>query len=574
VIGRIVSHYKILENIGEGGMGVVYEAEDLKLGRRVAIKFLSQNTGSDPLALSRFQREARSASGLNHSNICTIYEIDEFEGQPFIVMELLRGGTLTRYIDDKPLPEARLLELGIQIAEALEAAHAAGIVHRDIKPANIFVTERGQIKVLDFGLAKLASLRVRHATATTLAAGSDRSSTGTGSGIMVGTVAYMSPEQARGDEVDQRSDIFSFGSVLYEMATGKQAFTGSTSAVVFASILHKDPPTPIILNRELGPKWELLLMRALEKDRDLRYQTISDFKADLQRLKRDSSGRSAIDTAKLTAVEIAAAASKPIPRLPVALAVAGLLLILAVAGYFGFMHSGTIGTVAVLPFSSDSEEEGTALVRDLLARELVDHLSNVKGLTTMAGSQTSHFKAKDQDPKKAGRELNVPGVVTAEVSVVRESAFVIHVEVMNVDTGALIMGQTYEGLLDADEIDGKVQEITHDIADKLHLTVSAQQTRGSANFVQLTGKILGTVYDAQGKGVPGVEVRLENESRHFVRTALTSDDGSYELMLIPPGDGYRIKASMGNVVSDVKMLPRLHLNEEKRVLPPLTLVSR
>lgn len=569
--GRTISHYKILHSIGEGGMGVVYEAEDLKLGRHAAIKFLSQKAGEDPLALSRFQREARAASGLNHPYICTIYEIDEFEGQPFIVMELLRGSTLSRHIDGKPLPEARLLELGIEIAEALEAAHTAGIIHRDIKPANIFVTERGQVKVLDFGLAKLASLRVRHATATTLAAGSDGSSTGTG--IVVGTVAYMSPEQARGEEVDQRSDIFSFGSVLYEMATGKQAFGGTTSAVVFASILHKDPPTPIILNRELGPKWELLLMRALEKDRDLRYQTISDFKADLQRLKRDSSGHAAIATAKLTAVEIASARSKPVPRAMLGVAAVVLLLILAVAGYFTFIRPSSISTIAVLPFSTTSGDEGASLVKDLLARELVDHLSNVQGLTTLAGSQSSHFK-KDQDPKQAGKELGVRGVVGAEITVVRDSAFVIHVEVMNVDTGALIMGQSYEGLLEEDEIESKVQQITKDIADKLHLTVSAQEVHGSSNFVQLTGKILGTVYDANGKGIPGVEVKLENEARHFARSALTSDDGGYELTLVPPGDGYRIKASKGNVLSDVKMLPRLHLNEEKRVLPPLTLAVR
>jgi serine/threonine protein kinase len=572
MVGRTISHYKILKSIGEGGMGVVYEAEDLKLGRRVAIKFLAPDSGQDPLALSRFQREARAASALNHPYICTIYEIDEFEGQPFLAMELLRGGTLTRYIDGKPLPEARLLELGIQIAEALEAAHLAGIVHRDIKPANIFVTERNQIKVLDFGLAKLASLRVRHATATTLAAGSDGSSTGRG--IVVGTVAYMSPEQARGEEVDQRSDIFSFGAVLYEMATGKQAFSGTTSAVIFASILHKDPPTPILINRELGPKWEMLLMRALEKDRDLRYQTVSDFKADLQRLKRDSSGHAAIETAKLTAVEIAAARSKPAPSLLLGVASVVLLLILAAAGYFAFMRTSSISTIAVLPFSTTSEDEGSSLVRDLLARELVDHLSNVTGLTTLAGSQTSHYKAKDQDPRKAGKDLGVPGVVGAEITVVRDSAFVIHVEVMNVNTGALIMGQTYEGLLEEDEIENKVRQITKDIAEKLHLTVSPQEAHGSSSFVQLTGKILGTVYDANGKGIPGVEVKLENEAKHFARTALTSDDGSYELTLVPPGDGYRIKASKGSVLSDPKMLPRLHLNEEKRVLPPLTLALR
>ncbi|MEO5936359.1 MAG: serine/threonine-protein kinase, partial [Terriglobales bacterium] len=295
MIGNVISHYKILAKIGEGGMGVVYEAEDLKLGRRVAIKFLSEQAGKDPLALSRFQREARAVSSLNHPHICTIYEIDELDGRPFLALELLKGSTLGKLIGGKAVPEARLLEIAIQVAGALEAAHAQGIVHRDIKPANIFVTESGAVKVLDFGLAKLAGPLHEHSSSgTTMGLGSVESSTGTG--IIVGTVAYMSPEQVRGQEVDHRSDIFSFGAVLYEMATGHQAFGGATSGVVFASILNANPPSAARFNRELSAPWDMVLSRALEKDLDLRYQTMSDFKAELHRVKRDSSRHGAHDS--------------------------------------------------------------------------------------------------------------------------------------------------------------------------------------------------------------------------------------------------------------------------------------
>ena len=571
MIGRTVSHYKILQKIGEGGMGVVYEAEDLRLGRRVAVKFLSQHAIQDRFALDRFQREAHAASALNHPCICTIHEIDHFEGQPFIVMELLSGVTLASYIARKPIPESRLIELGIQIAEALEAAHGAGIIHRDIKPGNIFVTPRGQVKVLDFGLAKVTSLR-RHATAT-MSAGSDGSATSTGA--LVGTAGYMSPEQARGEEVDQRSDIFSFGCVLYEMATGRQAFEGKTSAVVLASILHNDPQSPIVLNRDLSPKWEAVLMRALEKDRELRYQTIEDFKSDLERLRRHILlGHTAtINAGKRAKMQTAVMRGKPVARLFLAAAVALVLLALSVAGYFTFRRPA-VRTVAVLPFGSPSDNETASLLRELLARELVDRLSDMKELTTLADSQTARFKSKELDPRKAGKDLGVPAVITAQVTVVRDSAFVIHVELLNVKTGALILSQSYEGQLDGEDVETCLQQITKDVADKLELALPQRQAHGATYFVQLTGKILGSVYDTSGKGVPGAEVKLENESKHFTRTVVTSDDGSYELTLVPPGDGYRIRATKGAIVSDIKVLSRLHLNEEKRVLPPLTLAKR
>jgi serine/threonine protein kinase len=336
MLGQTISHYRIVEKLGGGGMGVVYEAEDQRLGRRVALKFLPEDLAQDPQARERFQREARAASALNHPNICTIYDIGEYSDRLFIVMECLEGTTLKQRIEGKPISLDNFLDFAVQVADALEVAHAAGIVHRDLKPANLFLTRRGQAKVLDFGLAKLSAgqlppIQTGGASMATMAVDAAHL---TSPGSAVGTVAYMSPEQARGEDLDARTDLFSFGAVLYEMATGRQPFTGNTSAIIFDAILNKPPTAPVRINPDFPVQLEAVINKCLEKDRSLRYQTASDLRADLQRFKRDT------QSSKIAAVSVAASSSvapaSKSSRWPLLAGMAAAVVIAAVlaVGYF------------------------------------------------------------------------------------------------------------------------------------------------------------------------------------------------------------------------------------------------